>query len=152
RDAGHGRRGPGPRRLRLRQRVPGRADDARREDHPDLRGHAGDPARRHLARDGGLVPTLLLVRHGQASFGTADYDVLSDLRHRQAEVTAAAVAAAGYRTTLVVSGSLRRQRDTAAPFGEPEIDPRWDEYDAEDVIAHHSSSTARLVSTGGGEE
>jgi broad specificity phosphatase PhoE len=97
------------------------------------------------------LPTLLLVRHGQASFGTADYDVLSDLGHRQAEVTAAAVATAGYRTTLVVSGSLRRQRDTALPFGEPAIDPRWDEYDAEDVIAHHSVSTARLVSTEDGE-
>ena len=37
---------PGPRRLRLRQRVPARAHDARREDHPDLRGHERDPARR----------------------------------------------------------------------------------------------------------
>ena len=36
---------PGARRLRLRQRVPGRADDARREDHADLRGHERDPAR-----------------------------------------------------------------------------------------------------------
>ena len=45
-DGGDGRGGPGPRRLRLRQRVPGRADDARREDHADLRGHQRDPARR----------------------------------------------------------------------------------------------------------
>ena len=36
---GHHRRGPGARRLRLHPRLPGRADDARREDHPDLRGH-----------------------------------------------------------------------------------------------------------------
>ena len=28
------------------ERVPGRADDARRQDHPDLRGHERDPARR----------------------------------------------------------------------------------------------------------
>ena len=27
-------------------RLPGRADDARRQDHPDLRGHEPDPARR----------------------------------------------------------------------------------------------------------
>jgi hypothetical protein len=28
------------------------------------------------------MPTVLLVRHGQASFGAADYDVLSDLGRR----------------------------------------------------------------------
>ena len=37
-DGGDHRGGPGARRLRLRQRVPGRAHDARRQDHPDLRG------------------------------------------------------------------------------------------------------------------
>src|SRR4029453_4457053 len=35
---------------RLRQRVPGGADDARREDHADLRGHERDPAPRDRAR------------------------------------------------------------------------------------------------------
>ena len=36
-------------RLRLHRRVPGRADDARREDHPALRGDPADPAPRHRA-------------------------------------------------------------------------------------------------------
>jgi alkylation response protein AidB-like acyl-CoA dehydrogenase len=39
---------PAPRRLRLGERLPGRADDARRQrrqDHPDLRGDEPDPAR-----------------------------------------------------------------------------------------------------------
>ena len=49
-DGRDGRGGPGPGRLRLRHRVPGRADDARREDHADLRGHQRDPARRDRAR------------------------------------------------------------------------------------------------------
>ena len=44
RDVGHHRRGPAARRLRLRERLPGRAHDARRQDHPDLRGHQPDPA------------------------------------------------------------------------------------------------------------
>ena len=38
---------PAPRRLRLGERLPGRADDARRQrrqDHPDLRGDEPDPA------------------------------------------------------------------------------------------------------------
>src|SRR5262249_21310282 len=46
------RRGAGPRRLRVRDGVPGRADDARREDHADLRGHERDPAARDRARAG----------------------------------------------------------------------------------------------------
>src|SRR5579862_1608395 len=46
-DVGDHRRGPATRRLRLRQRLPGRAHDARREDHPDLRRHQPDPARGH---------------------------------------------------------------------------------------------------------
>ena len=41
-----GRGGAGPGRLRLCQGVPGGAHDARREDHPDLRGHERDPASR----------------------------------------------------------------------------------------------------------
>ena len=36
---------PAPRRRRLHQGLPGRADDARRQDHPDLRRHEPDPAR-----------------------------------------------------------------------------------------------------------
>ena len=51
RDGGHDRRRPGARRLRLHPGVPGRADDARREDHADLRGHEPDPAARDRARD-----------------------------------------------------------------------------------------------------
>ena len=45
-DEGHRRGRAGPGRLRLRQGVPGGADDARRQDHPDLRGHQRDPASR----------------------------------------------------------------------------------------------------------
>ncbi len=44
-DGGHHRRGAAPGRLRVRPGLPGRADDARRQDHPDLRGHEPDPAR-----------------------------------------------------------------------------------------------------------
>ena len=51
RDGGDDRGGADPRRLRLHQGVPGRAHDARREDHADLRGHERDPAARDRARD-----------------------------------------------------------------------------------------------------
>ena len=49
----HHRRGAAPRRVRLHEGLPGRADDARREDHPDLRRHEPDPARRHGAMAAG---------------------------------------------------------------------------------------------------
>ena len=47
-----------PGRLRVHQRVPRGADDARREDHPDLRGHERDPAPRPGAGDDQGEPRL----------------------------------------------------------------------------------------------
>ena len=49
----------------------------------------------------------------------------------------------------VVTGSLARQRDTAAPVAgewgvEAAVDLRWDEYDADDILARYSSSPARM--------
>ncbi len=102
------------------------------------------------------MPTALLVRHGQASFGASDYDVLSDLGRRQAEVVAGSLAARGYHPTRLLSGTLRRQRETAAAFAacgapEVEIEPRWDEFDPDDVLHHHSDSTLRLQVEGATE-
>ena len=50
-DEGDDRRGPGVRRLRLHEGVPGREADARREAVPDLRGHVADPAARDRQGD-----------------------------------------------------------------------------------------------------
>jgi broad specificity phosphatase PhoE len=91
------------------------------------------------------MPSLLLIRHAQASYGAADYDVLSDRGHEQVAALHAALEARGARADRLVSGGLRRQRDTAAPFGgELRIDDRWDEYDAADLLTAHSPSGARL--------
>lgn len=56
---------------------------------------------------------ILLVRHGQASFGSDDYDVLSDLGGRQAAHLGRYLVAAGYRLDGIYSGTLRRQLQTA---------------------------------------
>lgn len=95
------------------------------------------------------MPTVLLVRHGQASFGAADYDVLSELGRRQAEIVAASLAERGYHPTRLLSGTLRRQQETAAAFvarGAPdlEVEPRWNEFDPDDVLTHHSDSALRI--------
>jgi broad specificity phosphatase PhoE len=94
---------------------------------------------------------LLLVRHGQASMGAADYDQLSDLGRRQARATGTRLAAADLAIDRVMCGALTRQRDTTAEimamlpdtaheagperaeFG-PHIDDRLDEYDHVGVL------------------
>jgi len=59
------------------------------------------------------VTTIVLVRHGQASFGTANYDRLSPLGERQAAVLGEHWQRSGFRADRALSGSLQRQRHTA---------------------------------------
>jgi broad specificity phosphatase PhoE len=85
------------------------------------------------------MPALLLVRHGQASFGAADYDVLSELGEQQAKILAHRLEQMD-PPTRIVEGTMVRQRDTAAIIGDRlpgvprSVDPRWDEYDHEDLL------------------
>jgi broad specificity phosphatase PhoE len=90
------------------------------------------------------VSVLLLVRHGQASFGKADYDALSDLGHRQSQLVGRALAARGVEPALVVTGAMRRHRESlenavaAAGWSAPtDVDEGWNEFDHEHVIAVH---------------
>ncbi len=94
------------------------------------------------------MPTILLLRHAQASFGSADYDVLSARGHEQTAALVQDLECRGLRIARVISGSLARQRDTAGPVAVAcgqtlEIDPRLDEYDFDDLLSHHSSSAVR---------
>jgi broad specificity phosphatase PhoE len=58
--------------------------------------------------------TLYLVRHGQASFGAADYDNLSDLGHQQAVRLGEYFATKGMQFDGVLMGTLRRHAQTYA--------------------------------------
>jgi broad specificity phosphatase PhoE len=58
--------------------------------------------------------TLYLVRHGQASFGAADYDQLSALGQRQSERLGAWFRTRGVRFDAVLTGTLRRHAQTLA--------------------------------------
>ena len=89
--------------------------------------------------------SIYLIRHGQASFGADDYDVLSPTGYRQAEVLGAHLAQLGLTFDRCLSGSLFRQRHTAetalaqlnaAGLATPalETDPSFNEFDAEAVI------------------
>ena len=98
------------------------------------------------------MPIVLLIRHAQASFGSADYDVLSDRGHAQVHALHRALEQRGIVSDRAVSGSLRRQRDTGRSWAEDAgvtmtIDERWNEYDADDVLSHHSTTQTRLART-----
>jgi broad specificity phosphatase PhoE len=58
--------------------------------------------------------TLYLVRHGQASFGAADYDQLSPLGQRQCERLGQWFAARGIAFDAVLTGTLRRHLQSLA--------------------------------------
>lgn len=57
---------------------------------------------------------LYLVRHGQASFGAADYDNLSELGHRQSVRLGEYFAHKGLQFEAVIVGTLRRHAQTWA--------------------------------------
>jgi broad specificity phosphatase PhoE len=84
-----------------------------------------------------------LVRHGQA--GTRDnYDSLSELGREQARLAGEYFARDGLRFDAAVSGTMRRQRETAdevrcaylrAGLAFPEVEARteWNEFDLDQV-------------------
>ena len=79
---------------------------------------------------------ILLVRHGQASFGAADYDQLSSLGEEQSRLLGASLAARGVGPDLVLRGSMKRHRQTATAAvagagwsADVVEDDGWDEFD-----------------------
>jgi len=95
--------------------------------------------------------TLYLVRHGQASFGAADYDQLSALGARQCHALGQYFAQRGVRFEAVLRGTLRRHAQSLVAFtegyGELPAALEWpglNEYDSEAVIrAVHSGPLAK---------
>ncbi|ROU06302.1 histidine phosphatase family protein [Lysobacter enzymogenes] len=112
-----------------------------------------------------MTTTLHLIRHGQAAFGAADYDRLSDLGRQQSRLLGAALAPLAGEGDLAICGGMRRHRETAeeclaamsardAPpaaaqagasraggrgsgVGLPICDERWNEFDHVQILARH---------------
>lgn len=91
---------------------------------------------------------ILLVRHGQASFGADDYDNLSPTGHEQSRVLGAALAARGLTADVVVAGEMKRHAQTAAGVLEGsgwragvDLDAGWNEFDHLQVLAVHDQPT-----------
>ncbi len=113
---------------------------------------------------------ILLVRHGQASFGTGNYDALSELGLRQAVRLGHYLVNAGYRLDGIYCGNLQRQIQTAAAViqcysaaGLPTLplvqDPGFNEMDSEGQIqrfaprlAQTDARVATLLQTAGGDK
>jgi broad specificity phosphatase PhoE len=81
--------------------------------------------------------TLMLVRHGQASAGSDDYDRLSSRGREQSLRLGRWLAGSGHRFDRVVVGGMRRHRETfeavregyAAELPAPEVDAGLAEFD-----------------------
>jgi broad specificity phosphatase PhoE len=91
------------------------------------------------------MSTLIMVRHGQASFGAADYDKLSPLGIDQSAALGAFWARRGQRLDAIFSGEQERQAHTldrvrdayvrqGLAFPEPRVLAAFNEYDADGIM------------------
>lgn len=95
-----------------------------------------------LERTARLMSELFLVRHAQASYGTGDYDRLSELGHRQARWLGEHFRFRGLDFDRVVCGRMLRHRQTAdGIFSGMEREPppidndaSWNEFDFETIM------------------
>jgi broad specificity phosphatase PhoE len=93
------------------------------------------------------MSTLIMVRHGQASFGASHYDKLSDKGIAQAMALGEHWVRNGLKLDAAFSGSQERQRRTleivrdiclseGLEFPEPQVRDAFDEYDADGIMRH----------------
>ncbi len=87
--------------------------------------------------------SISLIRHGQASWGAADYDALSDLGRTQSGWLGLAWEAGDVRPTGSVAGSMTRHAQTAVATLDAidgdlyDVDARWNEYDHLQLVGMH---------------
>ncbi|MCP4202621.1 MAG: hypothetical protein GY769_11885 [bacterium] len=83
---------------------------------------------------------LLLVRHGQASAGSDDYDRLSDLGKYQSRILGEHWAGRGLEIDRVLAGTGRRHRETAEATGRAFTDAggTWPELEPAEAFDEHS--------------
>ncbi len=93
------------------------------------------------------MSTLLMVRHGQASFGAIDYDKLSEMGVTQSGLLGEYWLKRGQKFDALVTGAQKRQRDTlrllreiyekaGREVPEPVVNEAFNEYDASGMLAN----------------
>jgi broad specificity phosphatase PhoE len=97
------------------------------------------------------MAAVYLLRHGQASFGADDYDVLSRSGELQSTVLGDELRRREVPAHAAWSGTLRRQLATAAaclPAAGMDLevrqDPRWNEYDHLGLVSHDGLDSRRF--------
>ena len=120
------------------------------------RWYAPPAIRSNAAYNRRPMSILYLVRHGQASFGTHDYDRLSTLGVRQVELLRDHLGALEDSPHAIYSGSLKRQQHTARILAGDEADaittlPAFDEYSAGSLIRAHATRTGITLPEPGGD-
>jgi broad specificity phosphatase PhoE len=88
------------------------------------------------------MAAIYLIRHGQASWGSQDYDVLSEIGREQAKVLGRFLSRKSGAPPQVISGAMRRHLETAEhtlrAMGDHRsqwsIDARWNEYDHRQLL------------------
>ena len=95
------------------------------------------------------MANVLLIRHGQASFGAADYDRLSDIGEEQARRLGAWFRLTGQAPDSIVTGRMQRHLRTAeccleaAGFDAPRRTlAEFDEFDHADILVRHRPDLA----------
>ena len=91
---------------------------------------------------------IVLVRHGQAAFGTEDYDRLTELGREQSRLLGTWFAKRARKLDGAVTGRMLRHRQTAEsclrempealrPEGDWRVDGGFDEFDGDEVVVRH---------------
>jgi broad specificity phosphatase PhoE len=95
------------------------------------------------------MSVIYLIRHGQASFGSDNYDQLSAVGREQSAILGSYFAALGEPIHRIYTGTLERQRETAqliaaafAPASSPPIavEPAFDEYESDSILRAFAAS------------
>jgi broad specificity phosphatase PhoE len=94
------------------------------------------------------MSVIYLIRHGQASFGTDNYDQLSAVGREQSAILGSYFAALGEPIHRIYTGTLERQRETAqivaaalTPNSPPlTVEPAFDEYESESILHTFAAS------------
>ena len=96
---------------------------------------------------------LYMIRHGQASFGSENYDRLSETGRRQARILAEHLLAIGLSPDALYAGDMERQKDTAgalvqlgrergAPLPGLRIETAFNEYSSRAIILSYAEDLA----------
>ncbi len=98
---------------------------------------------------------IYLIRHGQASFLSSNYDQLSETGEQQSAILGKTLQQKNQQVSLIATGTLSRHEQTAShclqSFGsniEMTQDPRWNEYDHMELLSKHNPAFTDYAAIG----